>query len=387
MAKLKFYDAVSQSWIEVKVSDQAVTVNSNFNGETLDAVLADIWTQVEAVRNTKEVNDEALLTSTEQVWSIKKISETFATKAELATALKAVAAEIKVVDDKVVALDEKVTTEIGRLEQAIEDAKQGAIDSDIFATQVKVTNEADTALINGVGALKPGYIMAGKSVEQILKDMLLPYIKPTVGISANVGQAVREKGTSYTIGSLTANVGKKSEKIKSVRFYRGGTELLPSVQVNQNGGNHTYTFGEAVRVSDAVARNQFRVDVEDATGASSKVSAYLGNDTWVDPYFYGLSTELVITDEIAKAASKDVSAKSNKTYNYGAQTNQAMFIAFPATHGKISSAVMDGATPVASILESGTFEHTRPDQTKVQYKYYRTGLLNDTNTHKIAFGH
>lgn len=387
MAKLKFYDAASQSWIEVKVSDQAVTVNSNFNGETLDAVLTDIWTQVEAVRNTKEVNDEALLTSTEQVWSIKKISETFATKADLATALKAVAADIKVVDDKVVALDEKVTTEVERLEKAIEDAKQGAIDSDIWATQVNVTEGTDTPLINGLGALKPGYVMAGKSVEQILKDMLLPYLKPTVSISASAGQATREKGTSYNLTSLTASVGKKSERISAVRFYKGNEELTPQVEVKPAGGNHVYTFGSAVVVSDAVARSQFRVEVEDVNGASSKVSASLANDSWVDPYFYGLSSELVITDDIAKAGAKDVSGKGNKTYSYGAQNNQAMFIAFPATHGAIKSAVMDGATPIASVLESGTFQHIRPDQTTVEYKYFRTGLLTDTNTHKIAFAH
>lgn len=387
MAKLKFYDAASQSWVEVKVSDQAVTVNSNFDGETLDLVLSDIWTQVEAVRNAKEVNDEALATSSEQVWSIKKISETFATKEQLAEALEAVAADIQVVDDKVTALDEKVTTEVERLEQAIEDAKQGAIDSDVFATQVKVTEETSTPLINSHGALPAGYVLAGKSIEQILKDMLLPYLKPTVSISASAGQATREKGTSYTISTLTANVGKKSEKIAAVRFYKGAEELTPAVEVKENGGNHVYTFADAVTIKDTVARNQFKVEVEDTKGSTSKVSASLANDSWVDPYFYGLSSELAITDDIVKKANKDVSGKGAKTYSYGAQNNQAMFIAFPSTHGVINSAVMDGATPIASILESGTFTHTRPDDTTVEYKYFRTGLLTDANTHKIAFGH
>ena len=383
MAKLKFYDAASQSWVEVKVSDAAVQVNSNFSGETLNAVLADIWNQVETVRNTKEVKDSVASTDANHVWSIKKISETFATKAELASALEAVAESIEVVDAKVDALDGKVTGEVARLEEEIEAAKE----ADKWATQVLVTEGTDTPLINSVGALKAGYVLAGKSVEQILKDMLLPYLKPTVSLSASAGQAVREKGTSYTLTTLTANVGKKSDKIAAVRFYQGSNELTPQVSVNENGGNHVYTFGTAVTIKDSVARNQFKVEVEDTNGSSSKVSAALSNDTWVDPYFYGLSSELVITDEIAKAGKKDVTAKGSKTYSYGAQNNQAMFIAYPASHGNINSAVMDGATPIASILDKGSFTHTRPDGTTVEYTYYRTGLLTDANTHKIVFGH
>lgn len=124
------------------------------------------------------------------------------------------------------------------------------------AESVLYTNPTPT--VSAHGGIPAGSTFENVSVKKMLDDILYPYTKPTVSLTANPAAAIMEKGASVESIKLTANITKKSEDIKKVEFTKDGAVVGTISSPKAGGGAETYTYAEAVKTN-----SQFKARVTD----------------------------------------------------------------------------------------------------------------------------
>lgn len=147
-------------------------------------------------------------------------------------------------------------------------------------------------------------------------DMLLhPYEKPSMTLGINPVKTIYNT-VSETLSSITinANVTKKSENIKEVRFYVDNV-LVKTDTTHPTGGlvSYTHTFSPATNKTFNV-----KIECEDIKGTSSKISANT-NVYFVGQSYYGVieddGSDFTITETLIKGLS-ETSLKIKKALTY-----------------------------------------------------------------------
>lgn len=145
--------------------------------------------------------------------------------------------------------------------------------------------------------------------------LLHPYEKPTMTLGINPAKTIYDK-VAETLASITinANVTKKTENIKEIRFYVDNV-LVNTDTTHPNGGlvSYTHTFASPTNTTFNV-----KIECEDIKGATSKVSANT-NVYFVGKSYYGVveddGTPFTITESLIKGLSKtEVKIKKALTY-------------------------------------------------------------------------
>lgn len=175
--------------------------------------------------------------------------------------------------------------------------------------------------VGGVGSGKT--FAQGTKLEDILQNILVKYLAPTVSLSISPATTVYKKGSSIASVTMTANVTKKSNPIASVEFYVGG--VLVDTQTGATGGTFTYTHTTAI-----TADTTFKVIVRDGTSSPEARKSVV----FVNPYYYGASASATVTD--TTGLSELVETKGNKTKAYTLSNEYAVFM-YPASYGNLKS--------------------------------------------------
>ena len=166
-----------------------------------------------------------------------------------------------------------------------------------------------------IGGIKKNQTFTDATLQEMFDMLLHPYEKPTMTLGINPTKTIYDKVTE-TLASITinANVTKKTENIKEVRFYVDNV-LVNTDTSHPNGGlaSYTHTFASPTNTTFNV-----KIECEDIKGATSKVSANT-NVYFVGKSYYGCLPEGTTIDETSIKTLNTVLKKELK-YKYSGIT-------------------------------------------------------------------
>ena len=166
-----------------------------------------------------------------------------------------------------------------------------------------------------LGGIKKNQVFDKTPLPDVIDMLLHPYEKPTMTLGINPVKTIYDT-VSETLSSITinANVTKKSENIKEVRFYVDNV-LVKTDTTHPTGGlvSYTHTFSPATNKTFNV-----KIECEDIKGTSSKISANT-NVYFVGQSYYGViednGSDFTITETLIKGLS-ETSLKIKKALTY-----------------------------------------------------------------------
>ena len=166
-----------------------------------------------------------------------------------------------------------------------------------------------------LGGIKNNQVFDKTPLPEVIDMLLHPYEKPTMTLGINPVKTIYDT-VSETLSSITinANVTKKSENIKEVRFYVDNV-LVKTDTTHPTGGlvSYTHTFSPATNKTFNV-----KIECEDIKGISSKISANT-NVYFVGQSYYGVieddGSDFTITETLIKGLS-ETSLKIKKALTY-----------------------------------------------------------------------
>ena len=166
-----------------------------------------------------------------------------------------------------------------------------------------------------IGGIKKNQTFTNATLQEMFDMLLHPYEKPTMTLGINPAKTIYDKVTE-TLASITinANVIKKTENIKEVRFYVDNV-LVNTDTAHPNGGlvSYTHTFASPTNTTFNV-----KIECEDIKGATSKVSANT-NVYFVGKSYYGCLPEGTTIDETSIKTLNTV-LKKELRYKYSGIT-------------------------------------------------------------------
>lgn len=181
-----------------------------------------------------------------------------------------------------------------------------------------------------IGGIKKNQTFTNATLQEMFDMLLHPYEKPTMTLGINPAKTIYDKVTE-TLASITinANVTKKTENIKEIRFYVNNV-LVNTDTAHPNGGlvSYTHTFTSPTNTTFNV-----KIECEDIKGATSKISANT-NVYFVGKSYYGVveddGTPFAITESLIKRLSKtEVKIKKALTYKNINATFGRIVYAYP----------------------------------------------------------
>lgn len=166
-----------------------------------------------------------------------------------------------------------------------------------------------------IGGIKKNQTFTNATLQEMFDMLLHPYEKPTMTLGINPAKTIYDK-VAETLASITinANVTKKTENIKEIRFYVDNV-LVNTDTAHPNGGlvSYTYTFASPTNTTFNV-----KIECEDIKGATSKVSANT-NVYFVGKSYYGCLPEGTTIDETSIKTLNTV-LKKELRYKYSGIT-------------------------------------------------------------------
>ena len=214
--------------------------------------------------------------------------------------------------------------------EEVADALNEAIGKKASKEDIKYTNQTPSTV--AVGGVPAGYIPpeGGIDTRDLIDKMLHAYVAPKVSASAvPTNGGVFEIGTSQSVTSVSVNITMGSTGIKKIEVLDGGS-VIGSLTSGIKAGTNSVPLTSALTVTNNKQLSVKVTDNEDKT-----VSANTGAFTFVSPYYYGaIAASEVPTEDIIKAATKSVTTKGNKTFNFTCN-NEKMMIAYPKTYGQL----------------------------------------------------
>ena len=166
-----------------------------------------------------------------------------------------------------------------------------------------------------IGGIKKNQTFNNATLQEMFDMLLHPYEKPTMTLGINPAKTIYDK-VAETLASITinANVTKKTENIKEVRFYVDNV-LVNTDTAHPNGGlvSYTHTFASPTNTTFNV-----KIECEDIKGATSKISANT-NVYFVGKSYYGCLPEGTTFDEASIKTLNTVLKKELK-YKYSGIT-------------------------------------------------------------------
>lgn len=181
-----------------------------------------------------------------------------------------------------------------------------------------------------IGGIKKNQTFSNATLQEMFDMLLHPYEKPTMTLGINPTKTIYDKVTE-TLASITinANVTKKTENIKELRFYIDNV-LVNTDTTHPNGGlaSYTHTFASPTNTTFNV-----KIECEDIKGATSKISANT-NIYFVGRSYYGVieseGSPFAITEDLIKGLSKtEVKIKKALTYKNINATFGRIVYAYP----------------------------------------------------------
>lgn len=246
----------------------------------------------------------------------------------------------------------------------------GLID-DIRNLQIATTYSNSTPTPQAIGGIPKGTTFSNKSVSEILGQLLYPYVP----FSASISMSPKNGGTvktqnNQTVTGCTVSITKGSADITKIEVKYGNA--VKATKTSNIGTSNSFTFDSAITITSSSSSKNLTAVVTDSTGTSKTATS--SSFTFVDPYYYGVTTkaasELTINDILSM--TEDVKTKGSKSYSYTMNQQRAV-IAYPASYGSLSS-----------IKDANNFE-VLDTFNKVTIDNYYVYVLDGLNTTSMTY--
>ena len=182
-----------------------------------------------------------------------------------------------------------------------------------------------------LGGLKKDTVLAGRSVHDVLLEILCPLVLPKVTARLNLhsGGYLNQIGAEVVISGISANIEKGSLPIIRIAYKRKVGNVYETL-ASFNNMTTSYSFAKAI--TQSIGADQYIVEVEDSGGNIVK-----SNTSAIDiiyPTYYGALGEGTITATKLKGLTNSL-IRPGGNYKFVFTTNnQMMVFAAPVSHGR-----------------------------------------------------
>ena len=198
-----------------------------------------------------------------------------------------------------------------------------------------ITYTNSTPTPKALGGIPEGTTFTDKPITDVLTMLLYPYVafSASISMSPKNGGVVRTQD-EQTVTGCSVSITKGSAEITKIEVKYGST--VKATKTSSIGTSNSFTFDSDITITSSSTTKNLTATVTDSTGVTKTVSS--SSFTFVDPYYYGVTTkaasELTINDILSM--TEDVKTKGSKTYTY-TMSQQRAVIAYPASYGSLSS--------------------------------------------------
>lgn len=194
-----------------------------------------------------------------------------------------------------------------------------------------ITTEVGTS--QAIGGIPKGTVLKGKTVRDVIEEMLFPYIKFSMNVQSVSPTGTYEKGTSVTLTSVTVRITAGTKPVTNIKLYESNKTTLLGEKTSGIATDNTFSINKTV--SSSVS---FYATATDGVSNVSDSSSFLA---FYDPTFYGvLDVGYTLSSDLITGKSKELKANKSNTRTYNA-TNQHPFLAYPSSYGTLTS-IKDG---------------------------------------------
>lgn len=214
-------------------------------------------------------------------------------------------------------------TEDRLLDFAIE-ASDGLLSKDIYCTTT-------------IGGIKEGTTLAkGTSYSDVFEKLFNVYQAPELTVTLNPSTTLYEKGVdSLSSLKITATITKKSNPIKSIKWYMGSSELGEYTVDNKpslpGGGPFDYSYSGTI--SNDVTIKVVVTDSENKTVTKEIPIKFVGMS------YYGILPKSTVSPTIDEITNMNTILKDTKKFVYSGITTPLgkVCIAYPSIFGELTS--------------------------------------------------
>ena len=233
--------------------------------------------------------------------------------------------------------------------------------------QTVYTDTSANGATVAVGGIAKGKKYSNTDIIQVLDDLLHPYVAPS-GVSLTLSETggTFECGVTKTVSTGTVRWTNGSQNITKAEILQGGS---PVAEAAVSGSATSIACNPASPIT-VTTNTSFTARVTDPT---KQVSGGSVSYNFVYPFYHGIVTTTTPDEATVKGLTKDVSAKSNKSYTQDMNANYAC-IAYPKSYGKLRS-ILDpsGFENIGSFTQS-EIQITGLDSTAQTYYVYVSGI-------------
>ena len=275
---------------------------------------------------------------------------------------------IGTLQDYIMILLDKYRDELGYMVEDLMDRMYERVENDIQEIRVDTKNKISDMLIDieqnkqdtldgvafkqgdgptsmALGGLKKGSILEGKSVRDVLLEILCPFVAPSLSMSL-----VLKDGSNFLeriektvdIHYISANIDRGSYPIARISFYeKVGNTYLEIKQKDPSMNNYDkYYFSENGRpkevrqITSSLPAEHFMIEVADIEGNTAR--AYSQAINIVCPIFYGaVNPNEEINDDILLGKPELLKYYGSECSIKYTTQGQRMMIAIPSGYGQL----------------------------------------------------
>jgi hypothetical protein len=223
-----------------------------------------------------------------------------------------------------------LSNELSDIRDEMDDVKKETSDGVIF-------KEGDGPASITLGGVKKGTVLEGKTIREVLLDMLCPFVYPsavaTLELSPHCNYLSRI-GNAVEIKGVTVDINKGSLPISRVIFKQKKGSRYETIGAYDSMTTEHW-FPEILEITQSISSDHFIVEIYDTEGNSCTVNTQAVDIVY--PIFYGTmdgnvepTTELIENMyELLKYSGTDCSLRYTTS-------NQSMVFAIPQGYGVVS---------------------------------------------------
>lgn len=243
------------------------------------------------------------------------------------------------------------------------------VDDKIDGISVDVNYNDDGVGVT-LGGINEGDVFVETPIQDVMHKLLHPYVRPIVSFSISPSKTLYNAVTE-TVSKITMSttVTKKSDYIKSIKFYVGNDLVHEVTDDVTKGGSFSYVYEPTTPIN---SNTTFKVVVNDGINdVQGSVSI-----SFVGASYYGIVAPTIdgtnITDTIIKGLNTNLKSSRGFTYNNINMNYSKILYAYPKSFGNLSS--IKDANNI-----SYTNSYTRTEVT-VDGIVYNVYIINDAST-------
>lgn len=273
-------------------------------------------------------------------------------------------------ENEIQKLKKELAGKFNSVDKNIEDAKNIVSQGATFKT-------GDGPSTVAVGGLDRGAILEGKSVREVLLDILCPFTTPHVFAELKLAphcNYLAKIGSVVEIKGIVANIEKGSLPVARINFkrYNGNDyDLIGSYGYSDYQGGHW--FPDILEITQSIPNDHFIVEAEDIQGNTTIMPTQAIDIVY--PIYYGsLKSEEISANSVKYIYEEAKRPGTECTIKY-TTNNQSMIFAIPQGYGTVTEILDQNGYVITNSFDTVTitmsFEVKEVAGNSIQRKQYK----------------